>query len=203
MKGPLEGIRVLELAALGPAPYACALLGDLGADVVRVERPPLADGRGGGGEEIPPRFDFYNRNKRSLALDLKQPAALATVLQMVERADVLVEGYRPGVVERLGLGPEVCLQRNPRLVYGRMTGWGQDGPLAAGRRPRHQLPRAHRRALQHRRRASSRCRRSTWSPTSAAARCTSRWESSPPCSSRASPVRGRWSTPRWSTACPT
>lgn len=131
MKGPLEGIRVLELAALGPAPYACALLGDLGADVVRVERPPLADGRGGGGEEIPPRFDFYNRNKRSLALDLKQPAALATVLQMVERADVLVEGYRPGVVERLGLGPEVCLQRNPRLVYGRMTGWGQDGPLAA------------------------------------------------------------------------
>ena len=126
MTGPLSGFRVLELAAIGPAPFAGALLGDLGADVVRVDRPPVP----GATVEPPPRFDFYNRNKRSIAIDLKQPAGVATVLQMVAKADVLLEGFRPGVTERLGLGPAACLAVNPRLVYGRMTGWGQDGPLA-------------------------------------------------------------------------
>ena len=126
MTGPLSGLRVLELAAIGPAPFAGALLGDMGADVVRIDRPPVP----GSTVDPPPRFDFYNRNKRSIALDLKQPAGLKTVLQLVRKADVLLEGFRPGVTERLGLGPEVCLAANPRLVYGRMTGWGQDGPLA-------------------------------------------------------------------------
>ncbi len=126
MNGSLHGLRILELAAIGPAPFCGALLADLGADVVRVDR-RLPPGRE---PEQPPRFDFYNRNKRSVALDLKAPQGLGTVLDLVARADVLLEGFRPGVTERLGLGPAVCLARNPRLVYGRMTGWGQDGPLA-------------------------------------------------------------------------
>ena len=126
MSGPLSGVRVIELAALGPAPFAGALLGDMGADVVRIDRPPLP----GAALEPPPRFDFYNRNKRSLVLDLKQPDAVQTVLRLVCKADVLIEGMRPGVTERLGLGPAQCLAANPRLVYGRMTGWGQQGPLA-------------------------------------------------------------------------
>jgi alpha-methylacyl-CoA racemase len=126
MNGPLHGLRVLELAAIGPAPFAGALLADLGADVVRVDRVPVP-GRNPGPA---PRFDFYNRNKRSVAFDLKQPAGVASVLQFVRQADVLIEGFRPGVTERLGLGPDTCLAANPRLVYGRMTGWGQDGPLA-------------------------------------------------------------------------
>ena len=124
--GPLQGFRILELAAIGPVPFAGALLADLGADVVRVDRvlPP------GTQPAQPPRFDFYNRNKRSVAFDLKQPAGLQAVLQLVVKADILLEGFRPGVTERLGLGPDICLAANPRLVYGRMTGWGQDGPLA-------------------------------------------------------------------------
>ncbi len=126
MSGPLSGIRVLELPAIGPVPFAGALLADLGADVVRIDRlpgPPAADA-------LPSRFDFYNRNKRSVALDLKKPAAVQAVLAMIAGVDVLLEGFRPGVAERLGLGPSPCLEANPRLVYGRMTGWGQDGPLA-------------------------------------------------------------------------
>ena len=126
MSGPLRGIRVLELAAIGPVPFAGALLADMGADVVRVDRLPVP----GAPAELPPRFDFYNRNKRSVALDLKRPQAVQTVLQMLGSVDVLLEGFRPGVTERLGLGPNVCIDANPRLVYGRMTGWGQDGPLA-------------------------------------------------------------------------
>ncbi|HMO47372.1 MAG TPA: CaiB/BaiF CoA-transferase family protein [Rubrivivax sp.] len=126
MNGPLHGLRILELAAIGPAPFCGALLADLGADVVRVDRVL----RPGQSPEQPPRFDFYNRNKRSVAFDLKQPDGVRSVLDLVERADVLIEGFRPGVTERLGLGPAVCLARNPRLVYARMTGWGQDGPLA-------------------------------------------------------------------------
>ncbi|QKW11275.1 CoA transferase [Streptomyces sp. NA04227] len=114
---------MVELAGIGPGPFAAMLLADLGADVVRVERP-----RGGIG--IDPKFDVTNRNKRSVALDLKAADGPATVLDLVQRADILIEGYRPGVAERLGVGPEECLARNPRLVYGRMTGWGQDGPLA-------------------------------------------------------------------------
>lgn len=121
--GPLRGVKVVELAGIGPGPHACTLLADLGADVIRIDRPggnPLAGGP----------HDLLTRGRPSVALDLKHPAAVETVLQLVESADVLVEGLRPGVTERLGLGPEQCLARNPRLVYGRMTGWGQDGPLA-------------------------------------------------------------------------
>ncbi|MDR3453444.1 MAG: CaiB/BaiF CoA-transferase family protein [Rhodoferax sp.] len=126
MSGPLSGFRVLELTAIGPVPFAGALLADMGADVVRIDRLPVP----GAKPELPPCFDFYNRNKRSLALDLKRPQAVQTVLRMVREADVLLEGYRPGVTERLGFGPAPCLEANPRLVYGRMTGWGQEGPLS-------------------------------------------------------------------------
>ncbi|MFH9396755.1 CaiB/BaiF CoA transferase family protein [Streptomyces sp. NPDC017556] len=122
--GPLTGVRVVELAGIGPGPFAAMLLADLGADVVRVDRP------GGAGLGIDPASDLTNRNKRSVLLDLKGDEGRAHVLALVERADILVEGYRPGVAERLGVGPDVCLARNPKLVYGRMTGWGQDGPLA-------------------------------------------------------------------------
>ena len=122
--GPLAGVRVVELAGIGPGPFAAMLLADLGADVVRVDRP------GGSGLAIDPAYDLTNRNKRSVLVDLKADDGRARVLDLVERADVLIEGYRPGVAERLGVGPEECLERNPRLVYGRMTGWGQEGPLA-------------------------------------------------------------------------
>jgi alpha-methylacyl-CoA racemase len=122
----LEGFRVVEMGGIGPAPFAGALLGDLGADVVRIDR--IA--KPGDEPDLPARFDFYNRNKRSVALDLKQPLAIATVLKLVAQADALIEGFRPAVMERLGLGPEPCHAANPRLVYARMTGWGQDGPLA-------------------------------------------------------------------------
>ncbi|MGV9699192.1 CaiB/BaiF CoA transferase family protein [Streptomyces sp. NPDC003470] len=122
--GPLSGVRVVELAAIGPGPFAAMLLADLGADVVRVDRP------GGPGLAIDPALDVTNRNKRSVVVDLKAPDGPARVLDLAERADVLIEGYRPGVAERLGVGPGPCHARNPRLVYGRMTGWGQDGPLA-------------------------------------------------------------------------
>lgn len=126
MTGPLDGFRVVEMGGIGPAPFAGALLGDLGADVLRIDR--IA--RPGTEPDLPPRFDFYNRNKRSVALDLKQPEAVASVLHLVAKADALIEGFRPTVMERLGLGPEACLAINPRLVYGRMTGWGQEGPIA-------------------------------------------------------------------------
>ncbi|MER8058865.1 MULTISPECIES: CaiB/BaiF CoA-transferase family protein [unclassified Streptomyces] len=123
-RGPLGGVRVVELAGIGPGPFAAMLLADLGADVVRVDRP------GGPGLGVDPAHDITNRNKRSIVVDLKSPDGAARVLDLAERADILVEGYRPGVAERLGVGPADCHARNPRLVYGRMTGWGQDGPLA-------------------------------------------------------------------------
>ncbi|MEV7199620.1 CaiB/BaiF CoA transferase family protein [Streptomyces griseoluteus] len=123
-QGPLSGVRVVELAGIGPGPFAAMFLADLGADVVRVDRP---DGPGLG---IDPARDVTNRNKRSVVVDLKAPDGAARVLDLAERADILIEGYRPGVAERLGVGPADCRARNPRLVYGRMTGWGQDGPLA-------------------------------------------------------------------------
>ncbi|WP_432586198.1 CaiB/BaiF CoA-transferase family protein [Streptomyces sp. HD1123-B1] len=123
--GPLSGVRVVELAGIGPGPFAAMVLADLGADVVRVDRPG-----GTGGLRIDPDYDIANRNKRSVLLDLKSDDGRATALELAGRADILIEGYRPGVAERLGVGPEACLARNPRLVYGRMTGWGQDGPLA-------------------------------------------------------------------------
>jgi alpha-methylacyl-CoA racemase len=120
----LEGIRVLELAGIGPGPHAAMILADMGADVVRVERP------GGGTEMLPPEQDAVLRNRRSVTANLKDPHDRDTVLRLVDKADVLLEGYRPGVAERLGLGPDICQERNPRLIYGRMTGWGQEGPLA-------------------------------------------------------------------------
>lgn len=130
--GPLEGVRVLELAGIGPAPFGCMLLADLGAEVVRVERG--GDGKstidGAGRAESDPKRYVPHRGRRSIALDLKSPAGRQTLLALVGHADVLVEAYRPGAAERLGVGPDDCLARNPRLVYARMTGWGQTGPLA-------------------------------------------------------------------------
>jgi alpha-methylacyl-CoA racemase len=124
MAGPLDGIRVVELAGIGPAPFATMLLADLGADVVRVDRP------GGRATPVDAGHRILGRGRRSVAVDLKHPDGVAVVLRLAGTADALVEGYRPGVAERLGIGPEPCLAANPRLVYGRMTGWGQDGPLA-------------------------------------------------------------------------
>lgn len=124
--GPLKGVKVVEMAGIGPAPFAAMLLADMGADVVRVDRPVASDlGLG-----LEPRFDTYNRNKRLVAVDLKSADGLAAVKRMIGQADILIEGFRPGVMERLGLGPEVCRGINRRLVFGRMTGWGQDGELA-------------------------------------------------------------------------
>jgi alpha-methylacyl-CoA racemase len=123
--GPLQGMRVIELAGIGPGPFAAMLLADLGAEVIRVERPR------GSGSMIPPQLDAVRRSRKSVMLDLRRPAGAGALLQLVEKADVLIEGYRPGVTERLGVGPAECLAHNPRLVYGRITGWGQDGPLAA------------------------------------------------------------------------
>lgn len=121
--GPLQGLKVVEIAGIGPGPHACMTLADLGADVIRIDRPG-GQALAGGSRML------LNRGRPSVALDLKRPEAIAVVLDLVRAADVLVEGMRPGVAERLGFGPEPCLRANPRLVYGRMTGWGQDGPLA-------------------------------------------------------------------------
>ena len=123
--GPLNGIKVIEMAGLGPAPWAGTVLADLGAEVIRIDRPvpsPL--------EIVPMERDVVNRGRRSVAIDLKVAAGREVVLRLVDGADVFLEGFRPGVVERLGFGPDVCLERNPSLVYARLTGWGQDGPLA-------------------------------------------------------------------------
>ena len=124
--GPLQGLRVIELAGIGPCPMCAMLLAELGADVVRVDR-PIDSGLGIG---MAPRFHLLNRSRPSIAVDLKHPDGVETVLRLVEAADALIEGFRPGVTERLGLGPGDCAARNPGLVYGRVTGWGQDGPLA-------------------------------------------------------------------------
>jgi alpha-methylacyl-CoA racemase len=124
--GPLKGQTIIEIAGIGPGPFAAMLLADMGADVIRVERP--------GGSMFTaahnPKLDFLNRNKRCISINLKNSGGVDTVLTLLEKADALLEGNRPGVMERLGLGPEVCLARNPALVYGRMTGWGQEGPMA-------------------------------------------------------------------------
>ncbi|MEM1112196.1 MAG: CaiB/BaiF CoA-transferase family protein [Pseudomonadota bacterium] len=124
--GPLKGLTIIEISGIGPGPFAAMSLADMGAEVIRVERP--------GGSMFAnaqnPKLDFLNRNKRCISIDLKSGEGVDTVLKMIEQADGLLEGNRPGVMERLGLGPDVCLERNPKLVYGRMTGWGQDGPMA-------------------------------------------------------------------------
>jgi crotonobetainyl-CoA:carnitine CoA-transferase CaiB-like acyl-CoA transferase len=122
--GPLDGVRVIEIASLAPAPFGCMVLSDLGAGVLRVERPAsCAPG-------APTPVDPLTRGRRSIGLNLKDPAGVGLLLRLVENADVLVEGFRPGVAERLGFGPQVCAERNPGLIFARMTGWGQDGPLA-------------------------------------------------------------------------
>jgi alpha-methylacyl-CoA racemase len=128
--GPLHGVRVIEIASLAPAPFACMVLSDLGADVLRVDRPSSVAGAATlvGGEAT---ADPLSRGRRSIGLNLKDPAGVEVLLRLIESADVLVEGFRPGVTERLGFGPDTCLERNPGLVYGRMTGWGQEGPMAA------------------------------------------------------------------------
>jgi len=121
--GPLQGVKVIEVGGIGPGPFCGMMLSDMGAEIVRVERKGqfmLTD----------PKFDLLTRNRRSIEVDLRKEEGVAAVLKLVEQADALQEGFRPGVMERLGLGPDVCLKRNPRLVYGRMTGWGQEGPLA-------------------------------------------------------------------------
>jgi alpha-methylacyl-CoA racemase len=124
--GPLSGIKILEFAGIGPGPFAAMMLSDMGADVLRLDRAGAVQ------DPIPdePGSDILNRGRRSVALDLKHPEGIATALRLIEGADALLEGFRPGVMERLGLGPDVCFERNPRLVYGRMTGWGQEGPMA-------------------------------------------------------------------------
>src|SRR6266567_9227003 len=124
--GPLSGVKIVELAGIGPGPFAGMLLSDMGADIIRVDRAQQVN---------PAQFDKVNlepmyRGRRSIGVDLKNPEGVELVLRLVEQADALIEGYRPGVTERLGLGPDDCLARNPQLVYGRMTGWGQDGPMA-------------------------------------------------------------------------
>ena len=124
--GPLQGLTIIEIAGIGPGPFAAMSLADMGAEVIRVERP--------GGSMFAnaqnPKLDFLNRNKRCISINMKDADGVETILQMVEQADALLEGNRPGVMERLGLGPDECLARNPKLVYGRMTGWGQEGPMA-------------------------------------------------------------------------
>ena len=126
MSGPLSGYRIIELAGIGPGPFAAMMLADMGAEVVRVERSASVRGPA----PATPHGDLLLRGRRNIAVDLKHPDGVATLLDLVESADGLIEGFRPGVMERLGLGPTECLARNPKLVYGRMTGWGQDGPYA-------------------------------------------------------------------------
>ncbi|MCB2047360.1 MAG: CoA transferase [Novosphingobium sp.] len=129
MSGPLEGIRIVEMPAVGPLPLACNTLAEMGATIIRIDRPAGPDRKNPGG--------MHQQNRPTLVLDLKQPGTSDVVLDLVRNADVLLEGYRPGVMERLGLGPDVCTAANPRLIYGRMTGWGQTGPLAKA--PGHDL----------------------------------------------------------------
>src|SRR5881397_1524275 len=124
--GPLQGLKVIEIAGIGPGPFAAMVLADMGADVLRVDRLPEARAH----DDFPRVGDVLSRGRPSVGIDLKSPKGVETVLRLVEAADALIEGFRPGVMERLGLGPDECLARNPRLVYGRMTGWGQDGPYA-------------------------------------------------------------------------
>ncbi|MGH8595780.1 MAG: CaiB/BaiF CoA transferase family protein, partial [Gammaproteobacteria bacterium] len=125
--GPLAGIKIIELAGIGPGPFAAMLLADMGATVIRIDRKQKADL----GVNIPPRLNIMNRGRRSIAIDLKAKDGIEVVLRLISQADGLLEGFRPGVMERLGLGPDICLKRNPKLVYGRMTGYGQDGPMSS------------------------------------------------------------------------
>ena len=129
MSGPLSGLRVIEMVGLGPCPFAAMMLADMGAEVIRIDK-KTSPGAINPFPMLGTRFDVMARGRRSLALDMKQPTDQAILLELIDQADVLLEGFRPGVMERLGVGPEVCLARNAKLVYGRITGWGQHGPLA-------------------------------------------------------------------------
>jgi alpha-methylacyl-CoA racemase len=126
MSGPLTGLKVVELAGIGPAPMAAMMLSDMGAEVIRVDRLTAS----GLGIPMPKKFNFLGRGRKSIAVDLKNPEGIDALLELIDKADILIEGFRPGVMERLGMGPEVCLERNPKLVFGRVTGWGQEGPLS-------------------------------------------------------------------------
>ena len=123
--GPLTGVKVVEFAGIGPGPFCCMMLADMGADVIRIDRAVNV-----GNEAQEPRFNTLLRGRKNVAIDLKNAAGVETALKLCEQADILIEGFRPGVMERLGLGPDVVFKRNPKIVYGRMTGWGQDGPIA-------------------------------------------------------------------------
>jgi len=127
--GPLEGIRIVELAGIGPGPFCAMLLSDMGAEVIRVDRAAIV-GQDTDRDGNDARYNLLSRGRRNIAIDLKNPAAVDATLRLIDQADALIEGFRPGVMERLGLGPDICLARNAKLVYGRMTGWGQDGPIA-------------------------------------------------------------------------
>src|SRR5260370_18897488 len=133
--GPLEGVRIVELAGIGPGPFCAMLLSDMGAEVVRVDRAALV-GQDTDRDGNDARFNLLSRGRRNIAVDLKNPAAVDAALRLIERADALLEGFRPGVMKRLGLGPDLCLPRNPKLVYGPMTGWRPDAPLAPTARHR-------------------------------------------------------------------
>ena len=187
--GPLAGFRIVEFAGIGPGPFACMMLADMGAEVVTLDRV-------GARKNLK---SVAGRGRKVVELDLKDKAAVAQVLDLLANADALIEGFRPGVMERLGLGPEVVLARNPRLVYGRMTGWGQEGPLAqaAGHDINYISVTGALAAIGPRK---SRCRRSTWSAISAAARSISWSACSRRCWKRRNPARARWSMPRCATA---
>lgn len=126
MSGPLTGLKVIELAGIGPAPMAAMMLSDMGAEVIRVDRLTAS----GLGIPMPKKFNFLGRGRKSIAVDLKNPEGIDALLELIDKADIVIEGFRPGVMERLGMGPDVCLARNPKLVFGRVTGWGQEGPLS-------------------------------------------------------------------------
>ena len=195
--GPLAGVKVVELGGIGPGPFGSMILSDMGAEVLRIDRIVASDS----GVPMDNRFNLLNRGRRSVAMDLKKPEAVALVKRLLGRADAVIEGFRPGVAERLGLGPDDFLAENPALVYGRMTGWGQEGPLSQA--PGHDLARyiALTGALHLIDTGTGlRFLRSTWSGTSAAADFTSHSASSARSSKRDGRGWGRWSMPPWSTA---
>ena len=191
MGGPLRGFKVIEMAGIGPGPFTAMMLADMGADVLRVDRPNA--------RVLNPDKDVLNRGRRSIAVDLKHPDGVQTVLRLVEQADALLEGFRPGVMERLGLGPDECLARNPKLVYGRMTGWGQDGPLAHAAGHDINYIASPESSTTSNETVSAPYRRTTWLATSGVAAscwrsawCARYWR-------RRARARARWSTPPWST----
>lgn len=186
--GPLAGVRIVELAGLGPAQMCAMLLADLGATVIRIDRKEPS----GLGLERPRRFDVVLRNRKSIRVDLKDPAGVALVLDLAAKADALIEGFRPEVTERLGLGPEACFARNPKLVYARATGWGQQGPLAQAAGHDLNYIAVTGVLMPSGERASRPRFRSTSSATTPAGRRTAHWASSRRSSSHAPRARDRW-----------